>query len=78
MIKEKGEKDDALDIATAQINSLEEIKNASKARINKYGATLKSLIKEKENNAENKTSDKEKELKDVIKEKNKKPEEIGQ
>ena len=66
------DKNDALDTATAQVNSLEEVKSADRVRINKYGATLRSLIKEKDNDSGSKTSDKEKELTNTIKEKNKK------
>ena len=60
--KENVDKNDALDVATAQINSLEETNKAYEVRINKYGTTLRRLIKEKkESNFGVKPSDKEKE-----------------
>ena len=76
--KENSDKTDALDTVTAQINSIEKERNAEKARIklleegrkedkariNKYGASLKTLIKENENNFGNNAN--------TIKDKNKK------
>ena len=73
--KEIEEKNESLDTATAQINSLEEGKNAAETKLKSYRATLRKMIKEKDENKSDQKSNattKEKEMASTIKDKNKK------
>ena len=69
-------KDDAFITASAQINSLEEKKKMLESKLREYTDSLRALIKERDDknakpNKESPPTEREKELSDVIKEKNK-------
>ena len=73
--KEVNDKDEALDTATAHINSLEENKKMLESKLNEYTTSLRSIIKEKgakkRKESDSDDTTKEIELKGIIKEKNK-------